>query len=86
MLFMIIEHFGANESAIRERFQTKGRMMPDGVAYHASWIDPRTSRCFQVMEAPDARLIDEWISHWSDLVKFEVIPVQTSTDYWAGRR
>lgn len=85
MLFMIIEHFGTNEAAIHERFQSKGRMMPDRVTYHASWIDPEASRCFQVMEAPDARLIDEWISHWSDLVRFEVIPVQTASDYWAGR-
>jgi hypothetical protein len=85
MLFMVIEHFGANEEAIRQRFQSKGRMMPDGLTYHASWIDPKTSRCFQVMEAPDTDLIDDWIGRWSDLVTFEVIPVQTSADYWAGR-
>jgi hypothetical protein len=85
MLFMVIEHFGANEQAIRQRFQSKGRMLPDGVTYHASWIDPRASRCFQVMEAPVANLIDEWIGHWSDLVKFEVIPVQASSDYWAAK-
>ena len=38
MLFMVIESFkGGDASRAGERFKTQGRMLPDGVAYHASW-------------------------------------------------
>lgn len=40
--------------------------------------------CFQLMETADRGLIDEWMSHWSDLVDFEVCPVMTSAE--ASRR
>ena len=25
-----------------------------------------------------------WASRWDDLADFEIVPVQTSQDYWAG--
>jgi hypothetical protein len=36
------------------------------------------------MESEDRRLLDEWITLWSDLVDFEVIPVITSADAQAA--
>ena len=49
---MVIEHFrNQDPKPIGERFKRMGRMMPEGVVYHASWIDPAAVRCFQVMEA-----------------------------------
>jgi hypothetical protein len=84
MLFMVIERFrNADPKPIRERFQRCGRMLPEGVIYHASWIDPIRARCFQVMEAANASQLDPWISSWADLIDFEVIPVMTSQTYWA---
>jgi hypothetical protein len=59
-------------------------MLPPGVTYHASWIDAAGERCFQVMEAPDATALNAWISHWADLAEFEIIPVQTSGEFWAS--
>ena len=51
-------------------------MLPSGLRYIESWVDEqRLDRCFQLMEAEDAALFDEWISSWSDLVSFEVVPV-----------
>ena len=44
MLFMIIEHF-TDATAIGERFKAKGRMLPEGVTYEASWIDSAGDRC-----------------------------------------
>jgi hypothetical protein len=83
MLFMVIEHFKPeNRELMAERFQTKGRMLPDGVIYHASWMETNGARCYQVMEAPGRDWLDEWIVRWSDLVDFEVVPVLTSADYW----
>lgn len=87
MLFMVIEHFKVGSLRhIGDRFQQKGRMMPDGVTYHASWVDASGERCFQVMEAPRRELLDQWIGRWNDLVDFEVIPVLTSSEFWAGTR
>lgn len=84
MLFMVIEHFrNGNAGAIGERFRTRGRMLPEGVSYHASWVDAPGNRCFQVMEAPGRELLDDWVSRWNDLMDFEIVPVLTSVEYWA---
>jgi hypothetical protein len=32
------------------------------------------------MQTDDARLLDEWIANWTDLIDFEVLPVLTSKD------
>ena len=86
MLFMVIERFkNGTAAAVGERFRQNGRMLPDGVTYHASWVDPATLRCFQVMEAATTHLLNVWIGRWDDLVDFEVIPVQTSAEFWASR-
>jgi hypothetical protein len=83
MLFMVIERFRNGDAApVGARFKTRGRMLPDGVSYHASWVDPANALCFQVMEAGSRELLDQWISCWHDLVDFEVIPVLTSSEFW----
>lgn len=84
MLFMVIEKFRpGNTKLVGDRFKTNGRMMPDGVSYIASWMEANGASCYQIMEADSPELLDIWISRWSDLVDFEVIPVLTSADYWA---
>jgi uncharacterized protein DUF3303 len=84
MLFMVIERFkGGEVEAVGQRFRDHGRMLPDGVVYHVSWMDSTGARCFQVMEAPDRELLNLWTSRWDDLVDFEVIPVLTSSDFWS---
>jgi hypothetical protein len=84
MLFMVIETFmNGDPRPIRERFLKQGRLLPDGVVYHVSWIDPERARCFQVMEADTVELLEKWIAGWSDLIEFEVVPVVTSPEYWA---
>ena len=79
-----IERFKNGDPApVGERFKRSGRMLPDGVEYRASWVDPARSVCFQVMEATDPELLRVWISRWDDLVDFEVIPVVTSSEFWS---
>jgi hypothetical protein len=83
MLFMVIEHFkNGNPAPVGERFQDRGRMLPEGVQYQSSWIDAAGARCFQVMEAPNPDLLRLWISRLDDLIDFEVIPVETSSEFW----
>lgn len=86
MLFMIIERFkNGDAGAVGRRFKERGRMMPDGVVYVSSWMDPAAMRCFQVMESPSVDLLNEWMGHWADLVDFEVVPVMTSGEFWTTR-
>ena len=81
---MVIEHFkNGDPKPVGERFRQRGRMLPEGVAYLASWIDSPNSRCFQIMEEPDRESLNPWIAAWNDLVDFEVILVQTSAEFWA---
>jgi Domain of unknown function (DUF3303) len=84
MLFMVIENFkSGNPRAVRERFLRDGRMLPEGVLSHGSWLDPDKARCYQVMEAADRGALQVWMDRWSDLIDFEVVPVLTSREYWA---
>jgi Domain of unknown function (DUF3303) len=84
MLSMVIERFkNADPKPIGERFRQSGRMLPDGLTYHASWVDVMGSRCFQVMEAAERSLLNAWIARWDDLIDFEIVPVLASADFWA---
>ncbi len=79
MLFMVIEHFkGRDPAPVYARFREKGRMAPEGLRYHGSWIEPNFARCFQLMECDDIALLMAWIAQWRDLADFEVIPVASS--------
>jgi hypothetical protein len=80
-LYMIVEHFKNNDAVpVYIRFRERGRMAPEGVTYVSSWVDDKFERCYQLMEAHDRRLLDKWMSHWNDLVEFEVYPVMTSKE------
>jgi hypothetical protein len=84
MLFMVIEHF-KDVAAIGDRFRAKGRMMPEDVTYEGSWLEPSGIRCFQVMAAPSEAQLRIWMGRWDDLMEFEVVPVQSSSEFWAKR-
>lgn len=80
-LYMVVEHFkGGDAVPVYRRFRERGRMLPEGLTYVASWVDRGFSRCYQLMETADRALIDEWIAHWKDLADFEVHPVLASKD------
>jgi len=77
--YMIIERFRNGDAVpVYRRFQEKGRMAPEGLTYVSSWVTEDLSRCYQVMECDDRRILDQWTSRWSELVDFEVLPVLTS--------
>jgi hypothetical protein len=87
MLFMVIERFKQRDAtAIGQRFRQSGRMLPEGVSYHASWVDSEGARCFQVMEAPHSEALNAWVGRWNDLIDFEIVPVVCSADFWARRQ
>ena len=79
MHFLLIEHFKDGDPVpTYRRFREKGRMAPPGLNYVGSWVTPDLTRCYQVMECADRRLLDEWMAKWEDLTRFEVIEVITS--------
>lgn len=81
MLYMIIEHFKNQDPVpVYRRFRDRGRLAPDGLQYVSSWIDDKFERGFQLMEAPDRVLLDEWIANWSDIIDFEVYSVISSKE------
>jgi len=85
MLLMVIERFKQGAEPVGARWRERGRMMPDGVAYLASWLEPSGERCFQLMEAASPEALRPWMDQWSDLMDFEVSEVLTSQDFWAMR-
>ena len=86
MLFMVIERFKDGKTeAVGKRFKESGRMLPEGVIYHASWMEAGGKGCYQVMEAPNRESLNVWVSRWDDLVDFEIVPVLTSAEFWARR-
>jgi hypothetical protein len=81
MLFMVIERFrGRDAKAVYRRFRDQGRMMPDGLNYVGSWIEANFDRCFQLVECDDARLLQDWLLNWSDLMECEIVPVVPSNE------
>jgi len=85
MLFLIIERFKNGDPVpVYRRFRDHGRQTPAGVNYVGSWVSTDLTCCYQVMEAPDRRTLDEWIARWADLVEFEIVPVLTSLEAQAA--
>lgn len=83
---MVIEEFVAGAPAIYERVASEGRRLPPGLEYVDGWVSEQLDRCFQLMETDDPALFDEWISAWSDLVTFDVVPVIDSAEAAARAR
>ena len=72
--YMVIETFLPGcKAKIYERFHARGRMLPAGLNYLDSWLEKDGDRCFQLMETNVAALFQDWIEHWEDLVRIEVV-------------
>jgi hypothetical protein len=74
--YIVIERFKAGCcDRVYQRYDTAGRMLPPGLHYLNSWVNRERSVCYQLMETGDAALFDAWTARWSDLVDFEIVPV-----------
>lgn len=78
---MVIENFRPGKvREIYRRLAESGRQMPAGLTYVGSWITDDLTRCYQVMECNDREILADWMSHWADLMDFEVVPVVSSDE------
>jgi hypothetical protein len=79
---MVIERFRDNDMVpIYKRLREGGRMLPEGLKYVDSWVEPNFSRCFQMMECDDLRLFQQWVLKWRGYgATIEVVPVVPSKD------
>ena len=81
MLFMVVERFKNRDAkAVYRRVRDQGRGAPEELHYVGSWIEASFDRCFQLMERDDARLLQQWVAFWSDLIEFEIVPVVPSKE------
>jgi hypothetical protein len=77
----VIERFHNRDAApIYQRARERGRMLPPGLEYVDSWVEPNFDRCFQLMRTDDPALLEEWATNWRDLVDFEFVEVVTSRE------
>ena len=85
MQFIVIEDFtGCDRKDIYRRFRDRGRLKPDELVVHHSWIAADMSRCFLLVETDDVTLLQRWVIEWNDLVEFEIVPVATSKEMTAA--
>lgn len=81
MLYMVVEHFrGGDPLPVYRRFRDAGRLAPEGLHYHGSWVTADFRHCYQIMACDDPALLETWTAQWADLVEFEIHPVLTSAD------
>jgi hypothetical protein len=82
MLFMVIERFRDNDMVpIYEKLRQGGRLLPEGLTYVDSWVEPNFARCFQLMECDDLRLFQKWVLEWRGSgATLEIVPVVPSKE------
>ncbi|MBX2885541.1 MAG: DUF3303 domain-containing protein [Granulosicoccus sp.] len=76
MQYIVVETFkpGCFEAVYR-RFEREGRLLPEGLEYIDSWLTEDHAVCFQLMATEEQALLDTWTSRWTDLVDFEIFPL-----------
>jgi len=77
VLFMVIERFRDDDMVpVYRKARESGRMLPQGLTYVDSWVEPNFGRCFQLMQCDDLRPLQQWVLQWRGTgVTFEIVPV-----------
>tara|TARA_R110000851_G_scaffold329853_1_gene502108 strand:+ start:17 stop:319 length:303 start_codon:yes stop_codon:yes gene_type:complete len=78
--YMVIERFKPDcVEAVYERLSRKGRMLPPELHFVNSWVNKELGLCYQLMETEDSQLFSVWTQHWNDLIEFDIVPVDGSS-------
>jgi len=74
--YMVIERYKPGcFDKVYQRYNIHGRSLPSGLCYLNSWVNEDKNICFQLMETKSPSLFGEWIAQWTDLVDFEIFPI-----------
>lgn len=80
MQYLIIETFINGAGPVYARYRERGRMAPEGLTYISSVVTDDGARCYQIMQCDDPTLLHQWMRNWDDIVRFEIIPVISSSE------
>ena len=81
MLFMITYAFSPDvRNTAQERFKKTGGMPGAGVKMVGRWHAIGGGHGFLLAESNDGVAIGKWMQEWTDLLEFEVIPVNNDED------
>jgi hypothetical protein len=81
MLFMITYAFGPEvRDDVQERFKTTGGLPGPGVTMKGRWHSLNGHSGFILAESQDSVAIGKWIQEWTDLLEFDIAPVNTDQD------
>ena len=67
-----------NRNEVVKRRLEKGLMVPEGLKIINRWTGVTGGKSFSLFEADSADDIFAWVYAWSDIAKFEIIPVMES--------
>ncbi len=81
MLFMITYAFAPDDrDTVQDRFKKTGGTPGEGVKMHGRWHAIGGGQGFVLAESNDGVAIGKWMQNWTDLLEFEVIPVNNDED------
>ena len=81
MQFMITYAFTpGHRNTAQDRFRKTGGMPGEGVKMLGRWHAVGGSRGFLLAETSDGVALGRWMQDWTDLLTFEVIPVNNDED------
>jgi hypothetical protein len=81
MLFMITYAFGPEvRNEAQERFKKTGGLPGPGVTMHGRWHNLGGNSGFILAESHDNIAIGKWIQEWTDLLEFDITPVNSDED------
>ena len=74
--YLVIERYRKGRwNDVYSRFHKRGRMLPVGLHYLNSWTNREQEICYQLMETASPELFQDWFVYWSDLIDFELVPL-----------
>jgi len=75
-LMLIGDWDGSTIEEIGERFDGgDDSNPPEPCKLITRWHDPSSQTFWLVVDAPDTRVLQEWMSRWTDIVDWETYPV-----------
>jgi len=83
MKLMITARRARSESLstqLQQFLESPHRRPGPGVKMLARWFSPTFDVIYVVVETDDARLISEWLLHWTDFATHDITPVIEDAD------